>query len=55
VDEKLKNLFIQAPCLVPPKMQAGRELVGLTVGAIAVFFYLFAINFIDYIKHFLKL
>lgn len=40
---------------MPKNLSGRRELVGLTIGSITVFFYFFAISFIDYIKSFEKL
>lgn len=43
-------LFLQIPCLVPSEKVKGREVLGLMVGCVAVFIYLFTLVFIDYVK-----
>jgi len=43
-------IFVQIPCIVPPEYVKHRQVMGLTVGCVVVFIYLFTLVFIDYVK-----
>lgn len=44
------QFFFQIPCTYPDTELAQRQMLGLTVGCIGVFIYLFTIIYFDYIK-----
>lgn len=43
-------LFVQAPCLVPSYQQTTRKVIGLYIGCMGVFIYLFVQVYTQWIK-----
>lgn len=43
-------LFVQTPCLVPSAHLAQRKVIGLSIGCLGVFIYLFVQVFVEYVK-----
>jgi len=42
-------VYIQAPCVIPSKYKAERQIFGLLVGCIGVFTYLYTLSYMDYV------
>lgn len=44
-----KSIFyVQVPCVMPRRHYYGRQVIGLVVGCIGTFIYLFSLNFLEY-------